>query len=89
MTSREPTKRRGGIRFALVAVFAFAVSGAIYAACGGGANCTCEGFQGKGMGWCPPGPNDCQACTTVLCPGYCFYNLAPEDPIFVGDAGCQ
>jgi len=90
MTSREPKNRRGWIRFALVAVFAFAMSGGLYAACGGGNQCTqCPQYDmGTGPGWCLPGPNDCQACKTVLCPGYCRYNGATDTPVFVGDAGC-
>jgi hypothetical protein len=89
MTSLEPKRPKRWINAALVAAFAFALSGALYAACGGGSSCTtCPQYHGSGVGWCPPGPNDCQACPTVKCPGYCFYGLADETPVFVGDAGC-
>ena len=93
MTSQDPKRSVGWIRLALIAVFAFSLSGALYAACGGGNQCTCPSQQPKdpedpGKGWCSPGPEDCQACKFVVCPGYCVYNGALQDPVFVGDAGC-
>ena len=91
MTSQESKKPSRRIRLALIAVFAITLSGALYAACGGGASCTCmvpQPVQG-GTGYCSPGPNDCEACRFVVCPGYCVYNGALQNPVFVGDAGCQ
>jgi len=86
MTPRKT--RRLALRNAVLACGALAVSALAFAGCGGGNGCSiCPMHSGSGPGWCAPGPNDCQACKTVVCPGYCLYNGALDTPMPCGDAG--
>jgi len=100
MTLRGPNPPgRKATLAALVVVslaVALAAGGAVFAACGGNScaacnsTCTCPSFDSyTGTGWCPPGPNDCQACKVVICPGYCFGALDLQMPYYCGDAGTQ
>jgi len=82
MTSSNPRNVRWTQRAALAGL-ALAACALAHAACGGGNSCTqCPTYDdGTGPGWCAPGPDDCQACKVVKCPGYCFYNGAELTPV--------
>ncbi len=92
MTSQGPKRSRGWARFALIAVVMSTSSATFLAACGGGSSCTvCPQYDSStGPGWCKPGPNDCQACKVVVCPGYCLYNGSTTTPVLStqSDGGC-
>jgi hypothetical protein len=95
MTRGQQKGAKWWAKLAAIVFLALAAGSTAFTACGGksckacDSSCNCPSFSPTqtGTGWCPPGPNDCQACKFVICPDYCVTNGALESPFYCGDAG--